>query len=476
MYELVVKDGRAALDDGWAECDIGINGGCIAALGVGLSGGSVVDASGRWVMPGGIDSHCHLDQPSWGGATTADDFLAGSISAAFGGTTCIIPFAMPGPGMDAIDALDRSISRAAGKSVIDYGLHGVVTMDTGSDLDRQFGRLAQQGVASVKVFMTYEGFAVSDDLFLSVLESARRHGMIVMVHAENDASIRRTRRRLIELGRIDMRYHAVAHAEIMEREATHRAISLAEVVGARLTIVHVSCAQSADEVARGKQRGADVLAETCPQYLFLTAADLDQEPGIAARYIFSPPARSRSSQEHLWAALAEGQIDLWSSDHSPFRLADKLADPENPAFHKAVSGIPGIETRLPLLFCEGLLTGRLSLTRYLDLTSRNAAEIYGLAHAKGRIAVGLDADLALWDPEMRWTIDSGTLHSNVDFTPFEGRTVTGKPVTVLVRGVPIIADGVLAAAPGTGKFVPRRTADPADFNKPIEETTPWLDI
>jgi dihydropyrimidinase len=475
MHELAIRGGRVAIDDGWRECDIGVADGRIVELGTDVRAASTVDAHGCWVLPGGIDTHCHLDQPSWGGASSVDDFESGSVSAAFGGTTCIIPFAMPGPGMTSLDAFDRSMRCASGRSVIDYGLHGVVTAETGSDLARQFGVLAGKGVTSIKAFMTYEGFAVGDDILLAVLDEARKLGFIVMVHAENDAAIRRTRQRLIELGRTGLRYHAVAHAEIIEREATHRAIALAEISGARLTVVHVSCRQSAEEVIRGIERGAEVFAETCPQYLFLSAADLDRDPRQAARYVFSPPPRSSASQAYLWDALARGDIALWSSDHSPSMLADKLGDGGVPEFHKAVSGIPGIETRLPLLFSEGLLTGRLSLQRYLELTSSNAATIYGLDHAKGRIAVGLDADLAIWDPNVTWRLEREALHSRVDYTPYEGKTVTGKPKTVLVRGMPVILEGELCTAAGVGRFVPRKAGNPENNTVAIEDTTPWLD-
>ena len=476
MHERVIKGGRVALDTGWAEVDIGIEGGRIAALGAGPAGAETIEASGLWVLPGGIDAHCHLDQPSWGGADTADDFGSGTITAAFGGTTCVVPFAMPGPGMTALQALDRSLACAAGRSFVDYGLHGVVTEGTGGDVGAQLARLAERGVPSVKAFMTYEGFAVSDDRLLGVMDAARAEGMIVMVHAENDAAIRRTQQRLVESGRTALRYHAVAHAEAIEREATHRAITLAEIAGARLVVVHVSCAQSAEEVSRGRRRGADVIGETCPQYLLLTAADLDRPAIDAARFVFSPPPRSSASQAHLWQALAAGDLGLWSSDHSPYRLADKLPDAAAPAFHKAVSGVPGLETRLPILFSEGLLTGRLTLQRYLDLASRAAADLYGLAHAKGRIAVGLDADLALWDPQRRWRVRRDDLHSGVDFTPYEGLDLTGKPVTTLVRGIPVVADGVLQPASPSGRFVPRSRAEAGSFNKPLEDTTPWIDI
>jgi dihydropyrimidinase len=261
----------------------------------------------------------------------------------------------------------------------------------------------------------------------------------------------------------------------MEREATHRALAFAEMTGARMTIVHVSSWQSAEEVTRARDRGVDVVAETCPQYLFLGSADLDRPARDAARFVFSPPPRSPRSQQHLWQALIDGGIDLWSSDHSPYYFGDKIGKAETPGFTTTLSGIPGIETRLPLLFSEGLLTGRLTLDRYLDLTSRNAAAAYGMADRKGRVVVGLDADLALWDPKATWTLGHAALHSRVDFTPYEGRSVNGRPTTVLVRGVPVVADGVLHAPAGFGRFVPRTAADPSISRKPVEETTPWLD-
>ena len=262
-----------------------------------------------------------------------------------------------------------------------------------------------------------------------------------MVHAENDAAIRRTRDRLVESGRTAFRYHAVAHAEAFEREATHRAVTFAEVTGAPMVVVHVSCAQALDEVLRGRARGADVAADT--------------------------------SQARLWEGLAEGDIALWSSDHSPFRLSDKLPDPSRPRFHRAANGVPGLETRLPLLFCEGLLAGRLTLRRYLELAGRNAADLYGLADRKGRIAIGLDADLALWDPQVHWEIRQDRHHSRVDFSSYEGRRVTGKPITVLVRGVPVVRDGILKDIAPLGRFLHRSRAVPDASLPPIEESMPW---
>ena len=421
MHDLVIRGGRVALDTGLTDCDIGIDGGRVVTLDRGLTGAETIEAEGYWVMPGGIDAHCHLDQPRWGGADTADDFASGSVAAAFGGTTCIVPFAMPGPGMNALASLDRALARADGKAIVDYALHGVLTEDTGRDIEAQVSELVRRGVPSVKLFMTYAGFAVSDDLMLAVLDAARSEGARVMVHAENDAAIRRTRDRLVASGRTAFRYHAVAHAEAFEREATHRAVTFAEVTGASLVVVHVSNAQALDEVLRGQARGADVTAETCPQYLFLTAADLDRTPPEAARALFTPPPRSRSSQARLWTALAGGEIALWSSDHSPA-----------------------------------------------------AADLYGLADRKGRVAIGLDADLALWDPEVKWEIRQAQHHSRVDFSSYEGRRMTGKPVTVLVRGIPVIRDGDLTDVAPRGRFL-HRSRVPGPFRPPIEESTPWRD-
>lgn len=472
MHDLVIRNGRVALSEGWGDCDIGIDQGRIAALGTGLDGAETLDAKGLWVLPGGIDAHCHLDQPSWGGAVTADDYRSGTISAAFGGTSCIIPFGMPGPGMTTVEGVERSLDRARDKAVIDFSLHGVVTEATGS-VEDQFDALATKGMPSAKLFMTYEGFAVADERVLAVMDAARARGMVVMIHAENDAIIRRTRQRLVDRGQTDLRFHTLAHAEVAEREAVNRASALAEVTGARLVIVHLSSASTADELARAQARGADVIGETCPQYLFLSAADLDQAPREAARFMFSPPPRTPSGADALWKILAEGGIALWSSDHSPYRLADKLRDPERPDFTKAISGVPGLETRLPLLFCEGLLAGRVTLQRYLDLAGTAAARLYGLDHVKGRIAPGLDADIALWDPRKRWQIRHEDLHSEVDFTSYEGRWLTGKPVSLFLRGRPVIREGTLVSDPPQGRFVPRRAADLQDLNIPIEETTPW---
>ncbi|MDQ0512262.1 dihydropyrimidinase [Ancylobacter amanitiformis] len=469
MHERVITNGRVGLSDGWADCDIGIDGGRITALGEGLKGAEILDAAGLWVLPGGVDAHCHLDQPSWGGTEGADGFGTGSLAAVFGGTTTIVPFAMPAPGTTMPQAVERSLALAEGRSFADYSLHAIATEATGPAQD-QMDWLCAQGIPSVKAFMTYEGFAVSDERMLELMDGARARGMTVMIHAENDAIIRHSRDKLLAAGRTALRYHLIAHSAAVEREAIHRVATLAEVTGARVLIVHISSAQGIEELTRARLRGTDVTGETCPQYVLVPPAALDGPAEDAARFLFCPPGREAASHAALWQALEAGDIALWSSDHSPGPLADKVAAED---FDKAVSGIPGLETRLPLLFSEGLASGRLSLPRYLSVAGAAAARYYGL-EGKGAIAPGFDADLVLWDPAARWQVRAAEQRSRAGYTPFEGRWLTGRPLTVLLRGRTVVADGRLAERPPQGRFLPRRPLDPSTFRLPIEDTTPWL--
>ncbi len=471
MFDTVVRHGRVGLCSGWEDCDIGITGGRIAALGHGLSGRQVLDAAGHWVLPGGVDAHCHLDQPDWGGAASADGFDSGSRAALCGGTTTIIPFAMPAPAMTMTEGVTRALALANGRSHVDYALHAVATPSTGHVGD-QLPDLVARGVPSVKAFMTYDGFAVGDGLLLDLMQVARDAGAVVMVHAENDTIIRWMGDRLRRLGHTALRHHALAHSETAEREAIQRVAALAEVTGARVVIVHVSGCDGLDELARARARGIDLTGETCPQYVFLTAADLDRPLPEALRHVFSPPPRGPKAAEALWQALAAGELTLWSSDHSPCRLEDRFAPGAPPHFDRVVSGVPGLETRLPLLFSEGLLSGRLDLPRYLELAGAAAADLYGLP-GKGRIGIGADADLVLWDPGHRWQILAAEEQSKTGYSPFEGRWLTGRPVAALLRGIPVLRDRRLAGTPPQGRFIPRPAADPTLFNPPLEETAPW---
>lgn len=457
MFDTVLRHGRLGLCSGWDDSDIGIKDGKIAAIGRGLSGAQLIDAAGLWVLPGGVDAHCHLDQPSWGGPGSADGFESGSRAALFGGTTTIVPFAMPGPGMSTLDGVARSLALAEGRSHIDYALHAIATPASGS-MVAQVPQLAAEGIPSIKVFMTYEGFAVSDTLMLSLMQAARASDALVMVHAENDAIIRHNAERLRSLGHTALRYHGEAHSETAEREAIHRVAALAEVTGAKVVIVHVSGAEGLQELTRAQSRGIDLIGETCPQYLFLTKDDLDRPLPDVLRYIFSPPPRGDEAAPALWQALAKGELALWSSDHSPCRIEDRFASGAEPHFDQVVSGVPGLETRLPLLFSEGLIAGRIDLPRYLNLAGAAAAELYGLP-SKGRISIGNDADLVLWDPEARWQIRAAEGQSLAGHSPFEGQWITGRPVTALLRGHNVLTDGRLAAPSPQGRYL-RRTAFP----------------
>lgn len=457
MFDTVLRHGRLGLCSGWDEGDIGIKDGKFAAIGRGLSGAQVIDASGLWVLPGGVDAHCHLDQPSWGGAASADGFDSGSRAALFGGTTTIVPFAMPGPGMSTLDGVARSLALAEGRSHIDYALHAIATPASGP-METQVPQLAAAGIPSIKVFMTYEGFAVSDALMLSLMQAARASDALVMVHAENDAIIRHNAEKLRSLGHTALRYHAEAHSETAEREAIHRVAALAEVTGAKVVIVHVSGAEGLQELTRAQTRGIDLIGETCPQYLFLTKADLDRPLPDVLRFMFSPPPRGDEAAPALWQALASGDLALWSSDHSPCRIEDRFAPGAPPHFDQVVSGVPGLETRLPLLFSEGLIAGRIDLSRYLNLAGAAAAELYGLP-SKGRIVVGNDADLMLWDPESRWQIRATEGQSLTGHSPFESRWITGRPITALLRGQKVLTNGSLTAASPQGRYL-RRTAFP----------------
>ncbi len=454
-----VIEGGTAADVG--VCDVGIRDGRIVALGEGLrsrlgAGGERIDAGGLLVLPGGIDSHCHIEQRSASGIMTADDFHSGTVSAAFGGTTTILPFAAQHRG-DRLREVVREYHEAAGpKAVVDYAFHLIVSDPDAQTVGQDLPALIRDGYTSFKVYMTYERLRLDDRGLLDVLGVADREGALVMVHAENHDMIEWLSERLLAGGRRAPRHHADAHHRLAEAEATHRAVRLAELVDVPLLIVHVSSAEAAEEIGRARTRGLRIYGETCPQYLFLTARDLDRPGAEGAKFCCSPPPRDEAAQEACWRALANGTFQVFSSDHAPYRFdaSGKLAAGPDPSFREVANGVPGIELRAPLLFSEGVRTGRIDLHRFVALVSTNAARLYGLAPRKGSIQVGADADLALWDPEREITIRAADLHDNVGYTPYEGRTITGWPVCVLSRGRVVVREGVLRAEPGSGEFLP----------------------
>lgn len=455
-HDLVIRGGRLADASSVFEADIGIRDGRIATLGTGLEGAEVIDATGRIVVPGGIESHCHIAQEGSTGMMTADDYRTGSISAAFGGNTTIIPFAAQARGQSIEDVI-RIYDERARVSVLDFSYHLIVTDTAIPGFRDQLLAAFDRGVTSFKVFLTY-GIALSDEEFLDVLEVARDAGALTMVHAENNALVNWMRRRLGEGGHVAPRFHAPSRPVASETEAIRRAVALAGFLDAPLLIVHVSTPEGMAVVAQARAEGAAIYGETCPQYLFLTAEDLDGPDGT--KFICSPPLRDRATQEALWRGLQTGALDLYSSDHAPYRNDEsgKLIDGGGD-FRTVANGMPGIELRLPLLFSEGVVKGRITLPQFVTFSAANAARLFGLHPRKGSLAVGADADLAVWDARARWTVRHADLHDAMDYTPFEGMELTGRPVMTLQRGRVVTRGGDLMASPGDGRFLPRARLD-----------------
>ena len=457
-FDLVVRGGTVATAGDVVRCDIGIRDGRVAALVESLDGGAeTIDAGGRLVLPGGIDSHCHIAQTSSMGLETADDFLSGTVSAACGGTTTIIPFAAQARGESLRAVVADYHAKAKGKAVIDYAFHLIVTDPTEQVQGQELPALIRDGYTSFKVYMTYERLRLDDRQMLDVLATARREGALVMVHAENHDVIAWLGECLLAAGRTAPKYHGEAHAAPAEREATHRAVTLAQIADVPLLIVHVSGREAIDEIRRAQARGQPVYGETCPQYLFLSADDMDRPGFEGAKYVCSPPPREAANQAFVWRGLESGVLEVFSSDHAPYRFAGaggKQSHGADAPFTKVANGLPGIELRLALLFSEGVGGGRMTLSRFVAVTATNAAKIYGLYPRKGTIAVGSDADIVLWDPERRVTVTHEMLHDNMDYTPYEGRKLRGWPVTTISRGEVVWDDGTVLAAPGRGRFLP----------------------
>ncbi len=473
--DLVVRGGTVVTSSDTTRCDVGIRDGRIVVLGSDLPAGArVIDASGLLVLPGGIDSHVHIAQPSGPEVVQADDFQSGTLSAAFGGNTTILPFALQQRGQALRDAVRDYHALADGQCYVDYGFHLIVSDPTDQLLGQDLPALVQDGYTSFKVFMTYEDLRLDDLQILRVMGVAREQGALVMVHAENFDAIRYLTETLEAAGKTAPFFHGPSRPIAVEREATHRAISLAELVDVPIMIVHVSGRDSMEQIRWAQSRGMRIYGETCPQYLVLTEADMGRIHGEGAemegaKFVCSPPPRDEVSQLACWEGLQTGVFQLFSSDHCPFRFRDtagKLNPKGRSSFRWVPNGIPGVETRLPILFSEGVVKGRISLNRFVALTATNHARMYGLYPRKGTIAVGSDADLVLWDPERRVTISQSLMHHGADYTAYEGLEVTGWPVTTIVRGQVVIEDGVLRGAPGQGEFLVRGLSEHARPHAP----------
>ncbi|WP_333833734.1 dihydropyrimidinase [Rubrimonas sp.] len=459
--DLAVKGGTVVTASDMFRADIGIRHGRIVALAESLDAPETIDATGKLVLPGGIEAHCHIAQESATGGMTADDYFTGGRSAALGGNSSFIPFAAQHRGMGVTETLDLYDGRAAPNSPIDYGYHLIVADPTEQALTQELPAAFARGVTSFKVFMTYDLMKIDDRQFLDILTVAKTHGAVTMVHAENHGMIGWMSERLLAGGHSAPRYHAPSHPELAEVEAIHRAICLARLVDAPLVIVHVSTEAGAKLVRDARAEGAKIFGETCPQYLFLTRDDLDRPGMEGAKFMCSPPLRDAATQEALWRHLRTGTFTLWSSDHAPYRFdaTGKLAKGPDATFKQIANGMPGIALRLPLLFSEGVRTGRITLPQFAALSATNAAKLYGLHPRKGTICIGADADIALWDPDLTRTVTAVDQGDAMDYTPFEGMRLTGWPVTVLSRGRKVVEGGAFVGARGAGRFLARARAD-----------------
>jgi dihydropyrimidinase len=414
----------------------------------------VIDASGKYVLPGGVDPHTHLDMP-FGGTVTIDDVESGQTSAAFGGTTCHVDFVIQPQGQSFGAALDDWRAKAAGKQVIDMGYHMAVTdLREGGTLE-ELASLPEQGVTSYKLFMAYKGaLMVDDETLFRTMEVAAQTGALVMVHAENGDAIDVLVKQALAAGNTEPKYHALTRPPETEGEATNRAIQLARVAGSPLYVVHVSCKESVEPIALARDKGWNVWGETCTQYFFIDCEYLERPNFEGAKYVYTPPPRDKANQEVLWNAVRTDVLSAVSTDHCAF-LWDGQKSLGKDDFSKIPNGGPGLENRLAMIHHFGVGQGRITLNRMVELLSTNPAKLFGLYPRKGTIAPGSDADIVVFDPAKEQTISAATHHSKADYNLYEGTTVVGAPETVLLRGNVLVDGGELLASAGIGRFVQR---------------------
>ena len=464
VYDLVIRNGRVATVSDVFEADVAVTGEVIVAIGRNLPAGKrEIDARGKLVLPGGVDSHAHIEQLSAAGIMNADTFESATTAAAFGGTTTVIPFAAQHVGMALPQVLEDYHALARKGAVVDYAFHMIIADPTPETLRNDIPALIKQGHASLKIFMTYDRLKIDDEPLLDILVAARESGALLCAHAENHGIISWMVKRLLARGYTQPKYHAINHARFSEAEAFNRLIGMAALVDQPIMIFHVSTAEGAKVIRDARGEGLKVFAETCPQYLFLTADDLDKPDAEGAKWMCSPPPRAASDQEALWQALELGDLQTISSDHAPYRFDEtgKLRAGSNPNFKQIANGLPGLETRLPLLFDAMVSKGRLGLQKFVELTATAPAKIYNLHPRKGSIAIGADADIAIWDPEREVKLSDSMMHDLAGYTPYAGRTLRGWPTTVLSRGRVIVADGKRLVEPGFGRFLARTGGDAA---------------
>jgi dihydropyrimidinase len=456
----LIKGGRVVTAVDSYMADILIEDSTVALIGRDLAkiAGEVdrkIDASGKLVIPGGIDPHTHMDLP-FGGTSSSDDFWTGTRAAAFGGTTTIIDFALQYHGQALNQALDVWFAKAQGKAAIDYGFHMIVT-DMPDQRLGELHSLIDQGVSSFKLFMAYPGvFLVDDGTIFKAMSKAGEHGGLICMHAENGVVIDVLVKRAIAEGKTAPKYHALTRPTRAEAEGVHRAIAIAEMANSPVYIVHLSCYDALKEVQAARDLGLPAFAETCPQYLFLDYSLYEQEGFEGAKYVMTPPLRDKSNQEHLWKGLRGNDLQVISTDHCPFCFKEQK-ELGRDDFSKIPNGGPGVEHRMSLIYDGGVVQNRINVNRFVELTSTAAAKIFGLFPKKGTIAVGSDADIVVFDPNREQVITAKTHHMHVDYSAYEGRKVRGVTEVVLSRGNVIVENGEFKGKAGDGKFLKRGT-------------------
>jgi dihydropyrimidinase len=455
---VLLKNGLVVTTTGSYVADVYVEGDRIKTIGTGLAvkADETVDAKGKYILPGAIDPHTHIAMPFMG-TTSADDWKTGSIAAACGGTTCIIDFNLQGKGESLRDAVDKQKAKADGKTVVDYSIHPGVTDARPDVIDEVKKAIHDYGTPSFKIFLFYD-FRVDDYAMIRLLEETKKHGGLVQVHAESFDIIKRLNEQFATAGTMSPLYHAKAHAVIAEEEAVSRAATAAEFTGSRIYIVHLSSGQGLWKVRKARDRGIGIYAETCPQYLTLNEDRYNEPNWGGAKYVMSPPLRTPDNSAELWMGLRDGDVQTIGTDHCPFNFKGQKDMNGKDDYKKTPNGAPGIETMLMLMHSEGVVKGRISLERMVDVVSTGTARMFGLAD-KGAIAAGKDADIVVFDPKRKFTISQRKLHQNVDYTPWEGLEVTGMPEIVYSRGKRVAewaSDQMkFVGDAGRGKFVKR---------------------
>jgi dihydropyrimidinase len=457
-FDSIIRNGSVVTATDTYVADVAVSNGKIAAIGASLpieNASKIIDATNKLVLPGGIDVHTHLDMP-FGGTTSADDFETGTRAAAFGGTTTLIDFAIQYKGQPLRKAFDTWMGKASGKAVCDYAFHCIVTDISGGQLS-EMNDLVHEGVTSFKLFMAYPGvFMLDDGSIFKALQTTSKNGGMVCMHAENGSAIDVIVQQALAEGKKAPKYHALTRPTTAEAEATSRAIALAEMAGAPIYIVHLSCNDALEKVREARDRGLPVYAETCPQYLYLSIENFDAPGFEGAKYVFTPPLREKWHQEKLWNGLKCDHLQVVSTDHCPFCFKEQK-ELGRDDFTKIPNGGPGVEHRMSLIYSGGVASGRFSANRFVELVSTTPAKLFGLYPRKGTIAVGSDADLVIFDPKRKHTISAKTHHMRVDYSMFEGIEVTGMPDVVLSRGKAVVEGDKFLGRVGQGEFLKRAT-------------------